>query len=339
MADQYRKDSDMYRGNAERPWSNRAGDEARSWFGADDARQRRERDEERQNRENRQNRGWEGEGDWYRSGSSAGRSSSSRSSGWDNDWNRQDRGGYSGQGYGRERDGGQYGGSEYRSGSQGERGYGGQFYGADDYRDRQYRGGQYGSGLGGDYRTGSTGRNSSSFGDGTSQFDRGDQWRGGGSGAYTGGGSQPSYSWTQSDSLGSNMGRSETHFGKGPKGYQRSDERIREEISDQLTFDHQIDASELTVEVKDGEVTLSGSVRDREQKRRAEDLAERVMGVHDVTNNLRVTKSSEMNQGSGGWGSQGMSGSQGMTGSSGTSGSNPSGTMPGSTGRNKTTTP
>lgn len=54
--------------------------------------------------------------------------------------------------------------------------------------------------------------------------------------------------------------------------------------------DHDIDAREITVEVSSGEVTLSGTVRSREQKRRAEDLAERVNGVSDVANSLRVIR-------------------------------------------------
>ena len=42
--------------------------------------------------------------------------------------------------------------------------------------------------------------------------------------------------------------------------------------------------------VIDGEVTLSGSVMSRDQKRCAEDVAERISGVKDVTNRLRVTR-------------------------------------------------
>ncbi len=76
--------------------------------------------------------------------------------------------------------------------------------------------------------------------------------------------------------------------GRGPKDYQRSDERIREEISDRMTDDYSLDASDLTVHVKQGEVTLSGTVHSRAQKRRAEDLAECSSGVREVTNNIRV---------------------------------------------------
>jgi len=78
------------------------------------------------------------------------------------------------------------------------------------------------------------------------------------------------------------------HAGKGPKGYRRSDDRIREDVCDHLTRHGQIDASELEVEVRDGEVTLAGTVQRREEKRLAEDVAERISGVRDVHNQLRA---------------------------------------------------
>ena len=80
------------------------------------------------------------------------------------------------------------------------------------------------------------------------------------------------------------------YAGRGPKFYKRSDDRIRDEICDCMTDDPVLDASEIVVEVIDGEVTLSGSVMSRDQKRRAEDVAERISGVRDVTNQLRVTR-------------------------------------------------
>jgi osmotically-inducible protein OsmY len=76
--------------------------------------------------------------------------------------------------------------------------------------------------------------------------------------------------------------------GRGPKGYQRSDERLREEVSDRLMADDQIDASDIEVDVQNGEVKLTGTVPDRWAKRRAEDCAEQVMGVRDVMNQIRV---------------------------------------------------
>jgi osmotically-inducible protein OsmY len=78
------------------------------------------------------------------------------------------------------------------------------------------------------------------------------------------------------------------YAGRGPKGYQRSDERIREEVSDRLMANDDLDAADVEVKVRGGEVTLTGTVRDRGMKRLAEDLAERVMGVKDVMNQIRV---------------------------------------------------
>lgn len=78
------------------------------------------------------------------------------------------------------------------------------------------------------------------------------------------------------------------HRGRGPKGYQRSDSRIHEDICERLTDDPFIDASEIEVDVSEREVTLSGSVASRGLRRRVEDLAELVSGVTHVQNNLRV---------------------------------------------------
>lgn len=78
------------------------------------------------------------------------------------------------------------------------------------------------------------------------------------------------------------------HRGRGPRGYTRSDDRIREDVHDRLTDDPYVDASDIEVEVKGGEVTLTGRVDSRQVKRRAEDIAEAVSGVSHVQNNLRV---------------------------------------------------
>ena len=81
--------------------------------------------------------------------------------------------------------------------------------------------------------------------------------------------------------------------GCGPQGYKRSDERIMEDINERLTSDHDVDASGIRVECKDGEVTLKGTVTDRQSKRRAEDIADRCPGVKDVQNQLRIQLESE----------------------------------------------
>lgn len=78
--------------------------------------------------------------------------------------------------------------------------------------------------------------------------------------------------------------------GKGPKGYRRSDERVRDDINDTLTDDRFLDASDVEVEVRDGEVVLSGTVADKNAKRRAEDLAESISGVKHLENRLRIAR-------------------------------------------------
>jgi len=76
--------------------------------------------------------------------------------------------------------------------------------------------------------------------------------------------------------------------GRGPKGYVRPDERIWEEVNERLEEDGEIDATDVSVQVENGEVTLEGSIDDRRARRLAEDLAESVRGVRDVHNRLRV---------------------------------------------------
>ena len=85
--------------------------------------------------------------------------------------------------------------------------------------------------------------------------------------------------------------------GRGPKGYTRSDERIREDVSDKLMEHPDLDASEIEVRVSGGEVTLSGSVDSRWAKRLAEDVAESCTGVRDVMNQLRVPSDFESTRG------------------------------------------
>jgi osmotically-inducible protein OsmY len=81
--------------------------------------------------------------------------------------------------------------------------------------------------------------------------------------------------------------RREEWRGKGPKGYRRSDERIREDINDRLSEGY-LDASDVEVTVSNAEVTLTGTVNNRWDKRRAEDIAESVNGVTHVENRVRV---------------------------------------------------
>lgn len=79
-----------------------------------------------------------------------------------------------------------------------------------------------------------------------------------------------------------------SHRGRGPKGYQRSDELLRELICEQLTEDPFIDARDVSVEVTQSEVTLRGTVETREQKYAVEDLVADISGVTEIHNHLGV---------------------------------------------------
>jgi osmotically-inducible protein OsmY len=118
--------------------------------------------------------------------------------------------------------------------------------------------------------------------------------------------------------------------GRGPKGYRRSDERIKEDVNDRLSDDYYIDASDVEVSVQNQEVTLTGTVTSREDKRRAEDIAESVSGVTNVENRLRVkqrgygdysTTGTGSSTGAGTGSSTGTGVSSGTTGITGTPGS------------------
>jgi osmotically-inducible protein OsmY len=87
------------------------------------------------------------------------------------------------------------------------------------------------------------------------------------------------------------MDRRRSYAGRGPKGYTRSDDRIREDVNDCLTDDWRLDATNIDVRVANGEVTLDGSVASRDDKHRAEHLVENLSGVRHVQNNLRIDDS------------------------------------------------
>jgi osmotically-inducible protein OsmY len=78
------------------------------------------------------------------------------------------------------------------------------------------------------------------------------------------------------------------YSGLGPKGYKRSDERIREDVCDKLQKHSLIDASEIEVDVSDGCVYLKGYVSSRNIKRLAENAIQNISGVMDVQNLLKI---------------------------------------------------
>jgi hypothetical protein len=90
--------------------------------------------------------------------------------------------------------------------------------------------------------------------------------------------------------------------GLGPQGYKRSDDRISEDAHERLTDDTWLDASNISLSVSGGEVTLSGTVDSREAKHRAERLVEDISGVTHVQNNLRLAKGGFLTSPSAGYG-------------------------------------
>jgi osmotically-inducible protein OsmY len=77
------------------------------------------------------------------------------------------------------------------------------------------------------------------------------------------------------------------HAGKGPRGYCRGDVRLYDEVCDKLERDGDLDASDIEVTVKEGEVVLAGSVCDETARHRAEAVAAGCTGVREVRNRLR----------------------------------------------------
>lgn len=63
--------------------------------------------------------------------------------------------------------------------------------------------------------------------------------------------------------------------------------------SERLWDAEDVDASDVTVEVKDGEVTLRGNVERRSIKHRIEDIADDCGGVKDIHNEIRVQPRNE----------------------------------------------
>lgn len=82
----------------------------------------------------------------------------------------------------------------------------------------------------------------------------------------------------------------------GPRGYTRTDERIRDEICERLTFTTGLDVREVSVDVDKGKVTLSGTVQTRGQKYDIEDLADNTFGVTEVENNIRVQRPQDVDK-------------------------------------------
>jgi osmotically-inducible protein OsmY len=98
-------------------------------------------------------------------------------------------------------------------------------------------------------------------------------------------------SWSDESDWGLEQQSAESFRGRGPKGYTRTDERLRETICERLTDDPRIDASDIEVDVQQQKVTLRGSVSDRRTKYAVEELVE-YSGATEIENQLRVNRNS-----------------------------------------------
>jgi osmotically-inducible protein OsmY len=325
---EYGRGDDRERNYEDRGMMSRGADEVRSWFGDDDARRRREMDEQRdrqwggREREQyganseraRSEHGWNQQrreepsrrpeqtafGD-QRDFVGRGRewSGSERQhlegaphwTGGSRDYGDEDTrrygnsySGYGGYGAGQSSPSfsGGYGAGNYESGNYGSGSYGSSGY---RYGSSASSGGYGGYGASepfrGSGRSSSYGRQESGNYGRDSGYTSEGRWSGSqyGNAGWSGG----SYGWQQYGGFA----------GRGPRNYQRSDDRVREDVNERLTADPRIDASDVDVRVQNGEVTLSGTVADRHTRRLAEEIIEDLPGVRDVRNDLRVNRGHE----------------------------------------------
>jgi hyperosmotically inducible protein len=70
-----------------------------------------------------------------------------------------------------------------------------------------------------------------------------------------------------------------------------SDDAITDQVMIKLSSDPVVKGGGLKVDVKDGVVTLTGTVNEQRQKDKAAKLAKSVKGVKSVINNVTVAKS------------------------------------------------
>lgn len=194
---------------------------------------------------------------------------------------------YAGQGYGQ----GQHGYGQDERGRQSQ----GQYGQPDTYRDSYARAG-LGNETIGQGRIGGYGSVSDRGGYGTDAYGGPSMGQGFGSSSGYGGSGESygqQYGHRDDASFAGRQfgGAQQSHRGRGPKNYARSDERIVEDINERLTHADDIDASEIEVRCEGGKITLEGSVEHRWMKHRAEDIADACAGVKDVDNRISVSSS------------------------------------------------
>ncbi len=144
-------------------------------------------------------------------------------------------------------------------------------------------GNEYGSGYGSAYRSGYYGREGRDYDDMRQRREGRDWWDRTKDEVKSWVGDDEAERRREMDKRMAGM-----HRGKGPRGYSRSDERIKEDVCERLSDDAYVDASDIDINVQGSEVILNGTVNSREEKHRAEDIAESISGVRNVENHLKV---------------------------------------------------
>jgi hypothetical protein len=105
--------------------------------------------------------------------------------------------------------------------------------------------------------------------------------------------SMPEYNNKGRENFQSENLNDKNYEGRGPKGWRRSDESIRDDACEALYRSWEVDASDIEVDVKEGCIYLRGTVSDRQQKKSAERVVENLQAVEDVHNELRIDKKIE----------------------------------------------
>lgn len=213
--------------------------------------------------------------------------------------------------FGRSDEGGPYGYGEGRFGQNegwggrsqyGERNEGGSRYGRTGYRGSNYGSSYSGGGRSGGGEFGSAYGDRSSGGSYGGGYGSGYGGRTSGEGDYGNGYGGRTYGGGE---YGAGRGERSSASRSMPKNYQRSDERIRDDVCEQLSRSG-YDIKDVSVEVSGGKVTLEGTVQDRYTKHAIEDCADDSMGVREVDNRIRVSPE-------GGRSHQGEQGHQGQS--------------------------
>lgn len=142
------------------------------------------------------------------------------------------------------------------------------------------------------------------YGLGFGQYDTGNrrQEQGGGrdSGGYQGANQSNQAGWNALNSAAGGYGPASRSDNRraGPKGYQRSDDRIKDEVCERLYNSYDLDVEDVSVEVGAGQVCLDGTVPERYMKHRIEDIVDQIHGVTDIDNRLKVRRQGSTDKGS-----------------------------------------